>query len=89
MTPITMFTMSTCPHCQKAYEMMQKIVQENPAYSRIPLSIIDEVANMDYANTFDYYYVPTFYVGGQKLHEGVPSVEAIRKVYQAAARQKG
>ena len=37
-----------------------------------------------YAAKFDYFYVPTFYVGTEKLHEGVPSKEAIERVFAAA-----
>ena len=36
------------------------------------------------ADSLDYYYVPTFCVNGQKIHEGVPTKEKIRAVYEAA-----
>lgn len=35
-----------------------------------PLRIVDERAEADYADSFDYYYVPCYYVGGEKVHEG-------------------
>jgi glutaredoxin len=81
---IKMFMMATCPHCRKAAEFMDEIFSEHPEYKTIPLKKIDETKEQEYASKFDYYYVPTFYVGDDKLHEGVPSKEAIEKVFAAA-----
>ncbi|MDR1966053.1 MAG: thioredoxin family protein [Synergistaceae bacterium] len=85
MKEIKMFMMATCPHCRKALEMMDDIYSKNPGYKDIPLKKIDETKEPDYASKFDYYYVPTFYVGDDKMHEGVPTREAIEKVFEAAA----
>ncbi|MDR3076572.1 MAG: thioredoxin family protein [Synergistaceae bacterium] len=84
MKEIKMFMMATCPHCRKAAELMEEIYSERPEYKDIPLKQIDETKDPSYASKFDYYYVPTFYVGDEKLHEGVPSKEAIEKVFAAA-----
>jgi glutaredoxin len=81
---IKMFMMATCPHCHKAAELMEEIYSEHPEYKDIPLKKIDETKESAYAAKFDYYYVPTFYVGDDKLHEGTPSKEAIEKVFAAA-----
>jgi glutaredoxin len=81
---IKMFMMGTCPHCRKAAEMMEEIFSARPEYKAIPLKKIDENKEPDYSAKFDYYYVPTFYVGDEKLHEGVPTKEAIEKVFAAA-----
>ena len=32
--------------------------------------MVDEAAEPAYADTFDYYYVPCYYVDGVKVHEG-------------------
>jgi glutaredoxin len=84
MKEITMFMMATCPHCRKASALMEEIYAERPEYKEIPVKRIDETKEPDYAAKFDYYYVPTYYVDGEKLHEGVPSKEAIEKVFAAA-----
>ncbi len=34
------------------------------------IETIEESEQPDVAERFDYYYVPTFYVGGEKVHEG-------------------
>ena len=85
MKEIKMFMMATCPHCRKANELMEEIFSERPEYKSIPITKIAETVNADYASKFDYYYVPTFYVGDEKLHEGTPTKEAIEKVFAAAA----
>jgi glutaredoxin len=84
MKEIKMFMMETCPHCRRALELMDEIRSENPEYKDIPIKKIDETKESEYASKFDYYYVPTFYAGDKKLHEGVTSKEAIQKVFEAA-----
>ena len=84
MKEVKMFMMETCPHCRKALSLMEEICAEHPEYKTVEIKKIDETKESDYAAKFDYYYVPTFYVGGAKLHEGVPTKEAIEKVYAEA-----
>ncbi|MDR3255272.1 MAG: thioredoxin family protein [Synergistaceae bacterium] len=86
MKEIKMFMKESCPHCKKAQSMMDEIYASHPEYKEIPLKKIDERLDPNYAAKFDYYYVPTFYVGDDKLHEGVPSKEAIMKVFVEAAK---
>ena len=42
-----------------------------------------------FADSLDYYYVPTFYVDGQKRMEGVPSLEKVRAVLDEALDGEG
>jgi hypothetical protein len=63
---------------------MEEICKEHPEYRKVTIQKIDETKDPDYAATFDYYYVPTFYVGDAKIHEGTPTKEAIEKVYAEA-----
>jgi glutaredoxin len=84
MKEVHMFLMETCPHCKNALLLMEEIFAEHPEYKGVPLKKTDETKEPDYAATFDYYYVPTFYAGDEKLHEGVPTKEAIEKVFAAA-----
>ena len=39
-------------------------------YNNIHFEIVDELVEVERADSFDYYYVPTFYLGEKKLHEG-------------------
>jgi len=84
MKEVKMFMFEGCPHCKRAREMMAEIFAEHPEYARIPLTIIDERKNPEIADQYDYHYVPTFYVSSEKIMEGVPSREAIEKVFAKA-----
>ncbi len=46
--------------------------------------MIDERKQPDVAEKYDYYYVPTFYVGEEKVHEGHAEMADVKKVFQAA-----
>ena len=48
--------------------------------------MVDEDEDTDLADSLDYWYVPTYYVGDEKLYEGVPTKENIQKVYEAALK---
>jgi len=84
MKKITMFYMSTCPHCARAANYMNELYAENEAYKQIEVERIDEVIHADIAEKYDYYFVPTFYVGDEKTHEGSCEKKDIKKVFDAA-----
>ena len=46
--------------------------------------VADEEEEKGAADSLDYYYVPTYFVDGEKIHEGVPTPEKVRAVYEAA-----
>jgi glutaredoxin len=79
-----MFMTLTCPHCRRALGWMQELCEENPQFKKVNVKQIDEQQEKELAAQQDYYYIPTYYVGGEKLHEGVPSKEAIKKIYESA-----
>ena len=84
MKKILMFTMAGCPYCRKARQWMNEVLEEHPEYKEIELEIVDEVVHRKRASQYDYYYVPTYYVGGEKLHEGAASKDIILGVFRAA-----
>lgn len=84
MKKITMFTMESCPYCRQAHKWMKELFESSPQYASIPLTIIDEVQDPDTADKYDYYYVPTYYVDNQKVHEGVASYSIISNVFEKA-----
>ena len=53
----------------------------------IPLRVIDEREEADLADSYDYFYVPTYYVGGEKVHEGHAEREDVEKVLRLAAEE--
>ena len=86
MKPIRMFTMASCPYCQKARRWMDELMAENPAYRALSIDIVDEVEQPEYAEQFDYYYVPTYYVDDKKVHEGAATKQIVRRVFDAALK---
>ena len=89
MKDILFFYMPGCPHCRKAEELIAELLAEHPQWKEITIHRVDETANPAYADQFDYYYVPTFYVDGQKRMEGVPSLEKVRAVLDEALDGEG
>lgn len=84
MKKVTMFYLENCPHCKKASKMIEVLKEKNPQFINVQIEKIEESKNVHIAEAHDYYYVPTFYVDGIKLHEGVPSLEKIEAVLKAA-----
>ena len=84
MEKVTMFILPTCPYCVAALRWMDELLAGDPRYREVGIEIIDESAHPDVAGRYDYYYVPTFYVGGRKLHEGAASPQKIKRVLDAA-----
>ena len=87
MKKIKMFMMASCPYCKEALRWMDELCKEDKKYEAIEIEIIDERVQPEIADQYDYYYVPTYYVGGKKLHEGAASLEKIRRVFDAALEE--
>ena len=84
MKELTLFVMRGCPYCRQAKQYLEELRQENVDYAAIPIREIDENAEAELANSYDYYYVPSFYLGREKLHEGASTKEKIRAVLERA-----
>ena len=70
MAKLTIFIQPKCPFCVKALRYIEEARSAYPELQGVELEIVDELERTDYADEFDYYYVPTFYLGREKLHEG-------------------
>ncbi|MBQ9328477.1 MAG: thioredoxin family protein [Solobacterium sp.] len=69
MKAITMFYLTDCGYCAKAHTALEELMNENPAYKEVPLTRIEESEHMDVAEQYDYYAVPSFFDGKEKLFE--------------------
>jgi len=87
MRKITLFIMERCPYCQAALRYMDALYAENAEYASLEVEIIDELVHPGIAKKYDYYYVPAYYVGNKKLHEGAASMRKIRRVFDAALKR--
>lgn len=84
-----LFYLQNCPHCRRAMDWMNQLYDENPIYKQIPIEMIEESQKVELANQFDYYYVPCFFDGNQKVHEGVASKDIIKNIFDDYLRRNG
>ena len=92
MKKITLIKMNGCPYCASALRAIEALKEETPAYAALSIDIIDENEQPTLAQPYatDYYYVPTFFVAGQKIYEAHPGDDdatiktAVQKVFQTA-----
>ncbi len=84
---ITYFYLANCPHCRNADRIIQEIVAEDSKYAGVTFEKIEESQNKALADSYDYWYVPCFYLGKQKLMEGVPTKEKIQAAMDMALQQ--
>lgn len=87
MKPVIMLTMQSCPYCKKAFQWMDELCEENDKYGAVEVKVIDENLQPEIAKQYNYYYVPTYFVDGEKVHEGVPTKEIIRSVFAKAVEE--
>lgn len=86
MKPIKMMVLEGCPHCKKAFSLIEELKQEHLEYRNVEIEVIDEQKEEEKTRGYDYWYVPTFFVENDKLHEGVPSKEKLQVVLEAALK---
>jgi len=83
MTKITIFVLKYCGFCRTALRYLDNVLEEHPEYRELEIEQVDEAVERARARAHDYYYVPTFYIGNRKVHEGAVSdksqIEAILK----------
>ncbi len=81
MAKITIFYLENCPYCVKARKAVAELGL-NPA----DILWIEESRQPEVADRYDYYHVPTVYVGGEKLYECSPGdgYEVIKAGIKAA-----
>ena len=86
MKNVKLFYLKHCPFCKKAIRYIDELKAQYAELASVEIDMIEESEQPDVADKFDYYYVPTFYVDGVKVHEGgiyPEEVEAIlRKVIE-------
>lgn len=87
MKEVSVFIQKGCPYCKEAMRFLKQAAEEDSALAEVPVKFIDELAEPELADKFDYYYVPTFYVDGKKLHEGASTFDAVRGVLREASKQ--
>ena len=84
MKKITYFYLKTCPYCRQADRLLEEARAKRPELAQVEIEKIEETERPDIADQYEYYYVPCFYLGKEKLLEGVPTYAAVEKALERA-----
>lgn len=84
MKDVLMMVMAGCPHCRRANEMLDRLMEAHEEYRNVQIRKVDENVDTALADSLDYYYVPCFFVDGKKVMEGVPTMEKVETVLKEA-----
>ncbi len=69
MKELILFHRRDCGYCHKAMRALEELYAEEPALASVPLKMIEETEEPVLADTYDYYAVPSFFIGKDKLFE--------------------
>lgn len=87
---LKLFYLENCPYCRQAFRAMEELFDEKPAWKTIEIEKIEESRESAIADQYDYYYVPTIFMGDKKLYEAHPGEtfaeckENLRRVFAQA-----
>ncbi len=70
MKRVQLFYLKNCPFCKKSLRYIEEAKAAHPELQPIEIELIEESEEPEVADKYDYYYVPTFYLDGEKAHEG-------------------
>ena len=84
MKPVKLFYLKNCPFCKNALRYIEEARAAHPELAAVGIEMIEESEQPEVADRYDYYYVPTFYVGGEKVHEGGIYPEELERVLRRA-----
>ena len=86
MKTLTLFYLEHCPYCRAAQRALEALAAENADYARVPIERVEESRSPDVADRYDYYNVPSVFLGEKKLFECAPGAgyEVISAALRAA-----
>ena len=83
MKKITLFYLKRCPFCKKALAYIDSLKRLD-IYKSVEIELIEESEQAALADQYDYYYVPTFYMDGVKVHEGGIFENEVEEIFKKA-----
>ena len=89
MKKMKMFYLEHCPFCKRAFQYIEELKAEHPELASIDIETIEESQHPEIADQYDYYYVPTFYLGEDKLFEGHMEKADVKAVLDKALESIG
>ena len=69
---LTAFILPRCPYCLQMRELVEELRAERDELASVEIEFIDESAQPELAERYDYYRVPSFFLGADKLYEASP-----------------
>ena len=84
MKEVKLFYLRECPFCKKAFRYIDETKAQHHELAQVEIELIEESEQADVANSYDYYYVPTFYVAGKKVHEGGIFPDEVEQILRQA-----
>ena len=85
MQTLTIFHLDRCPYCRKLTQTYAELCDETPEFRNVPIEWVEESKEPQRAEAYSYWYVPTIFLGNEKLFETKPSDTAI--TLKAALKQ--
>ena len=81
---LTMFYLPGCPYCRQAEQFERELLERKPEYRAVEVERIDESKQSALADTYDYYYVPAYFLGKERLFSGAPTEADVERVFSRA-----
>lgn len=88
MKHVKMMYLKNCPYCKQALQIIDDLKSCHPEFQKIQIEMIEEHEEPEKTKGLDYWYVPTYFVNGDKIHEGIPTKEALKQVLQSAVNDE-
>jgi len=90
---ITYLYMFGCPYCKNADRAIEELIKENQEYKGLEIERINETLHPLKVRNYDYYYVPSMFIGDSKIYEADPSQNfddikaSVKRVFDLAIQQ--
>ncbi|MBQ6314653.1 MAG: glutaredoxin family protein [Mogibacterium sp.] len=69
MKKITMFHIQECKYCDFAKKAIEELRVQHPEYRDVEIEMIDENAHPEIVENYDYWSVPSLFIGHDKIFE--------------------
>lgn len=92
MEKLTVFYLETCPYCKNARRAFAELYAEDASLRDVPVEWINEAEQTALADTYDYYAVPSVFLGHEKLYEAhlfEPFEECKENIRRSLERARG
>ncbi len=89
MQGLTLFHLEDCPYCHNARRALEELGREEPRFARVPVEWVEESTCPERVRQYNYWYVPSVFLGKRKLYEAHPgeSYEECREHLRAALEE--